>query len=398
MDSSFSSSETTKATGGRYLVDAVMRACDILDSFEPEGELLRLSEIAARTGISKATVFRLLATLEHRGMVERVGGYSFRLAVRRLRKHRYRIGFGAQSSEFAFSREVAQSIENAARQEGYELVVLNNRYSKRTALRNVDQFIRHKMDLVIEFQTDEQVAPLIAGRLADANVPLIALEIPHPGATYYGADNYRAGLIGGRYLAASVKPRWNRVDELALLELPQAGPLPRSRLLGILAGVQQTFEGFDENSVVYLNGNGQFGKSLEVMRRHLRMTRARRILVGAINDPSALGALRAFEEAGRAADCAVVGQNASAEARAEMRLPGTRFVGSVGYFPESYGERVLRLAADILAGRPTPPAVFVKHQMVTPANVHHFYPNDALMTRSDLDLVLMNSGGKSPRG
>lgn len=33
------------------------------------------------------------------------------------------------------------------------------------------------------------------------------------------------------------------------------------------------------------------------------------MLVGAINDPSALGALRAFQEAGRAACCAIMGQN-----------------------------------------------------------------------------------------
>lgn len=387
-----------KTPKNRYLVDAVMRACDILDTFEPEGELLRLTEIASRTGITKATVFRLLTTLEYRGLVERVGGYSFRVAVHRLRKHRYRIGFGAQSNEFSFSREVRDSIESAAKQEGFELVVLNNHYSKRMALRNVEQFIRHKMDLVVEFQTDEDVAPLIADKLVQAGIPLIALEIPHPTATYYGADNYNAGLIGGRYLAASMKSSWNRPDELVLLELPQAGALPRSRLMGIVAGVQQVIEGFDEASIVYLNGNGQFGRSLEVVRRHLRRTRAKHILVGGINDPSALGALRAFEEAGRASDCAVLGQNASLEARAEMRLPGTRYVGSVGYFPERYGERVLHLASDILEGRPVPPAVFVKHQMITPANVDHFYPNDALLSRSGLDMILMSSSGKYPRG
>ncbi len=65
-----------------------MRACDILDTFRAEGELLRLTEISARTGITKATAFRLLNTLEHRGLVERVGNYQFRLAIRRLRRHR----------------------------------------------------------------------------------------------------------------------------------------------------------------------------------------------------------------------------------------------------------------------------------------------------------------------
>jgi IclR helix-turn-helix domain len=29
-----------------------------------------------------------------------------------------------------------------------------------------------------------------------AGIPMIAIDIPHPGATYYGAHNYEAGLIG----------------------------------------------------------------------------------------------------------------------------------------------------------------------------------------------------------
>jgi len=36
--------------------------------------------------------------------------------------------------------------------------------------------------------------------ILEANILLIAIEIPHPGATYYGADKYTAGLIGKRCL------------------------------------------------------------------------------------------------------------------------------------------------------------------------------------------------------
>ncbi len=59
----------------------------------------------------------------------------------------------------------------------------------------------------------------------------------------------------------------------------------------------------------HLDGDGKLGNSFEAVRRHLRTSRSRRMLVGAINDPSALGALRAFQEAGRAACCAIMGQN-----------------------------------------------------------------------------------------
>ena len=69
-----------------------------------------------------------------------------------------------------------------------------------------------------------------------------------------------------------------------------------------------------------------------------------------------------------------MGQNASPEGRDELRQPGTRLIGSVAYFPEKYGAEIVAVALDILHRRPVPPAVFVKHQLVTPENVEPHLP------------------------
>ncbi len=195
---------------------------------------------------------------------------------------------------------------------------------------------------VIEFQTDEQVAPIVAAKYREANIPLIAVEIPHPGATYFGANNYEAGLIGGRYLGRWAKNYWpTGIDEILLIQLERAGGLPRMRCTGMLVGMTEVFPQLEGCRVTHLDGDGKLGNSFEAVRRHLRSSRARRMLVGAINDPSALGALRAYQEVGRADCCAIMGQNASPEGRAELRESGTRLIGSVAYFPERYGDQSL---------------------------------------------------------
>jgi ribose transport system substrate-binding protein len=130
---------------------------------------------------------------------------------------------------------------------------------------------------------------------------------------------------------------------------------------------------------VRIDADGQFKTALETVRRHLRQSKAKRILIGAANDPSALGAVRAVQEASRDAHCAIAGQNAEPDARAELRDRRSSLVASVAYFPERYGDDLIRLALDILARRPVPPAVFVHHQVITADNVDHFYPNDALL-------------------
>jgi ribose transport system substrate-binding protein len=69
------------------------------------------------------------------------------------------------------------------------------------------------------------------------------------------------------------------------------------------------------------------------MRRHLRGAPSKRTLIGGINDSSALGALRAFQEVGRQEHCAMMGQ--TLYPRAELREAGTRLIGSVVFFPNA---------------------------------------------------------------
>ena len=374
----------------RYLVKSIVHSSQMLTAFRSPGEALPLKEIASRCGLPKTMVFRLLYTLEKCGMVDKLGQNLYQSRVRPWKQRLYRLGYAAQGTGYQFSKAISDSLQLAAAAEGIELICVDNRYSAKIAQRSADLLVREKVDLAIEFQTDEEVAPIVAAKYREANIPMIAIDIPHPGATYYGANNYEAGLIGGRYLGRWVKEHWqSEVDEIILLELKRAGNLPRMRLSGLLVGINMTLPSAAHCRVTYLDGDGELGPSFEAVRKHLRSSHSRRVLVGGINDPSALGALRAFQEAGRAENCAIMGQNASPEGRAELREPKTRLVGSVAYFPERYGENIIRVSLDILNQRPVPPAVFVEHRLVTPATVDHYYPNDGLaqMVRSETTVM-----------
>jgi len=374
---------SAKGTGSardRYLVKSVVHSSRLLSAFRTSGEALPLREVSLRSGLPKSMAFRLLYTLERCGMVEKVGENLYRSCLRPFKQKLYRLGYAAQGTDYQFSKEVSAGLQRAAQSEGIELICVDNRYNAKIALRNADVLVREKVDLVIEFQTDEHVAPIVAAKYREANIPLIAIEVPHPGATYFGANNYEAGLIGGRFLGRWAKQHWHgEVDEIVFMALARAGSLPRMRLTGMLVGLKEIIPALENCRVTFLDGDGMFSHSFEVVRKHLRTNRSRHLLVGAINDPSAIGALRAFQEAGRAEACAIMGQNASPEGRSELRRPGTRLVGSVAYFPEKYGAAIVGVALDILHHRPIPPAVFAKHELVTPENVNHVYPNDELM-------------------
>ena len=109
-----------------------------------------------------------------------------------------------------------------------------------------------------------------------------------------------------------------------------------------------------------------------------------------MNDPCALGALRAFEEARWDDSYAVMGQGGAIEARKELRRRATHLIGTVGFFPETYGESIMRIADNLLNDRAKPSAVFTKHQLITAANVDRYYPNDLELRISNAAPVVSN--------
>jgi ribose transport system substrate-binding protein len=361
-------------------VKSLVHASRVLEAFQTAGDVLRLRDVVTRTGFNKGMCFRLLYTLHQCGFLDKVGENHYRLASEVRRRRLYRIGYAAQGQDTSFDKDVRSGLVHAAEREHVELIVVDNRYQPKIALRSADYLIKEQVDLVIEFQTDEGIAPAIASKYLEANIPFIAIDIPHPGATYFGANNYQAGMMAGHYLGRWAKKHWNGdIDEILLVELQRAGSLPKARMRGILTGIGEVMRLPERCRTISVDGDGQFQTAMERVRKHLRESKAKRVLVGAANDPSALGTIRAFEEAGRATECVVVGQNGEPEARAELRNPGTRLIASVAYFPEKYGDGLLRLALDILSRKPVPPAVFTTHQVITGDNVDHFYPNDSLL-------------------
>ena len=365
-----------------YLIKSVAHAARLLASFEAPGEILSPREIAMRAGLSRGIVHRLLYTLEGEQIIEKLENKRYRSLYRRTAGRHWKIGYGAPGIDTLFTRTVAESLRVAVdRCDELEMLTLDHRYKPAVTLRNAEQFIRERVSLVIEYQIDEEVGAMIAQAYRDAHIPVIAVNNPQPGATYFGANNYEAGLLGGRYLGKWTRTHWHgEVDQIIKLELGRAGVVPKTRMTGMVQGIREILgPASDKIPVVCLDGDGNFDASWRVVRKHLRSISSARILVVAMNDNSALGSLRAFEEAGRSEQCAILGQNGSPEARQELRKGNSRLVGSVAYFPETYGEGLVRLALDILSRRFVAPAILTHHKLLTAQNVDHVYANDPML-------------------
>jgi ribose transport system substrate-binding protein len=375
-----------------YTVEAVSKACKILQAFRHESETLRLRDLVARCHLNKTTVFRMLCTLVDAGMIEPFGSDRYRSRVKLVSRQKFRLGFANSAHNSFFTEDVAQSLRQSAVAEGFDLLEFSNKCSAKIALQNAELMIKSRVDLAIEYQYHQEIAQTISAMFQEAGIPLVAITVPHPGAVFYGPNGYEVGRTAGKTLGLWAKQHWNSVvDHALLLEVSMGGPVLHSRLAGVVVGLHEVLEGFTDSQIIHLDGRGEFSHSLEAARQYLRHSRARHLLISSPFDGSALGALRAFEEAGRSSDCIAVGQGGTLDARKELRRPHTRMIGTVALFPETYGPGLIRVAVDILKYHQPPSAILVKHSLLTPQNVDQYYPNDLLLETGDVETVLLRS-------
>ena len=194
---------------------------------------------------------------------------------------------------------------------------------------------------------------MIGDKIAAAKIPLIAIDIPHPHATYFGVDNYRVGLKPGRRLRRTPR-RTGRGRWIGCfgLDLAEAGQLVQSRITGAFEGVRNGIPELPVEAFVRIDGRGMRDRSKKLVSDFLqRHPKDKHILIAAATDSSALGAVDAVREQKREKHVAIVGQDCIAEAMKEMRKDKSPLIGSVSHEASSYGPSLIHLGLSLLRGQ-----------------------------------------------
>lgn len=321
-------------------------------------EFRQVTRIVSEDAIDSATIGKLAG----HGIPMTICSAVGRRNVENMPTRRWRIGFANQDERLPFAVAVRSGMLAAAEAAGIELLLADNRSDATVAIANTEAFIKSQVDLAIIFNTDAHANNMIVEALRQVNVPVIAIDIPIAGATFFGFDNYRAGLMSGRLLGQYVRRQWHGAfDVVFSLELPISGPVPAARMQGQIDGLREQLS-VPEGRIVRLDSRNTSVDSCAATRIAIKkIRRTDRVIILGINDEAVLGALSAFAEDGSLARCVTVGLGADVDALRELRRVGSRMIGAVASFPERYGERVIDLACAILQRRAAPPARYTNH-------------------------------------
>ena len=278
--------------------------------------------------------------------------------------------------------DVRRSFELAARGKPLEIIYYDNGGDAETAVANAADAIGKKIDLLIEYNSQTDVNDDIARKAAAAGVLVLAIGYPVGDAPLYSADNLAAGQIAGRALTSFAKQNWPNETPVAVILDDVGDPIDAvaRRIQGVTDTIRQGLPGAVEPMLLDTGGQPQRGDGL--LAKFLQQNPRTRVLVAALDDPTAVWAKAAVDLTVRANDCVIVSQGldhsihggVSEKKEIDPTNRASPVVGSVAYYMDRYGFEVLPLALRMLNGESIPPHTYTRHILVTAANVFREYP------------------------
>jgi len=287
-----------------------------------------------------------------------------------------KIGYISLGDQLPFVKLVSDSIAEQAAIAGVELVACDSQVDAAKSLECGQNLGVQGVQGVINFNLFGDSSPEICN--AYGNVPTIAIDINQPPCqvTFFGANNYRAGEIGGIGAGeALMAENGCTYDKVVTLESASAGIVNTDRVQGMLDGFASICGELDEANVIRQEVGGTTDLALEIVNNLLPTLAPGSITVFlSLNDDMGLGALAAARTAGREMDIRIGAQGADPSAWQEIACNPV-WLADAAYFPEAYGRTVIPAMIDLLRGNQLPAELYTVHQAINKDNIRTVYPD-----------------------
>lgn len=285
-----------------------------------------------------------------------------------------KLGLIALDDSIPFGKLVSDGFKEQAALAGAELVFCDSKLDAATALQCVQNFAAQGVQGYMNFQPVSDAGQEICDA-GPQGVPVIAIDIAQGDCqtAFMGANNARAGKVGGEGLGRWIAENWNcEIDAWVSLEDFGVGSVNEARMGGQREGFESVCGPIDESKVRQLDAGRQDVALSAFSDTLTALPNAERIAVVAINDDGISAALAAARTAGREGQVAVSGMGVDPISHCEIAAGG-QWAGSTAFFPERYGEIGIPFLIDAVKGEAIPKELLVDHLYITKDNIGQFY-------------------------
>lgn len=264
-----------------------------------------------------------------------------------------------------FAIPIAKGIAKLAKDLGLKLIYCDAEFKPEKAISCAEILASQKPDFVIAGNWQGGAAAAIMAIFDKAKIPAASIDVSHPNAIFFGASNYASGVVGGKAAGEYAKANWDCKDVWVFMgENLEEGEAADLRLVGFADGVQEVCGALPADRIDRMRlSAGTADQAITVTTDWLTAhPEAKHILSGTIDDERANGMAKAFVATKR--DGMVVGQGCDSVGIAVVKMaPASenRFLGCAAYYPEKYGDYLVSIALDVMAGKAVPQEIHMEH-------------------------------------
>jgi len=245
------------------------------------------------------------------------------------------IGVSLLTRTHPFYQDLEAGLSEAAAQKGYRLVITSGEFDVARQKDQMQDFIVRKVNAIIVCPCDSKSIGTTVKAANDAGIPVFTADIACLAegvkvVCHVASDN----VAGGRLAAQALTQAIGGKSKIAIIDHPE------------VESVIQRVAGFEEEAarhpevkiVAKLSGRGMkdqaFRTAEDILQSHPDLNG-----IFGINDDSALGALAAVEKAGKQGRVAIVGFDATPEAR--QAIKGGKIYADVIQKPRDIGRMTI---------------------------------------------------------
>jgi ribose transport system substrate-binding protein len=275
-----------------------------------------------------------------------------------------RICYSALTLTNPFFRIIADTMQAEAEKRGYTLVVVSGDQDVNQQTAQVQDFIVQGAAAIVLNPCDSKAIGAAIRKANEAGIPVFTNDIKYAGSDasvecHIATDNLQGGRLAGE---AIVKLLADTGGKVAVIDYPDVESC-QLRVQGFREVIDQHNQQPGKPQIeiaTVLNGQGAreagHAAARDAIQAHPDLS-----ALFAINDPSALGARVALEEAGRADQVRIVGFDGAREGRQAI-LEG-KIVCDPVQFPDRMGQTTIEMISRYFAGEDVPPEILIPSEL-----------------------------------
>lgn len=272
------------------------------------------------------------------------------------------IGVSIQNREAQFYQDMESGMKSEADKYGYKIVVVDANRDNAKQQSQVEDFISNKVDAIVLTPYDSTAIGSAISEANKANIPVFTADIASTSkqgdvSAHIASDNFQGGAEAGKLICQAVKS-----GPVAIINEPEVTSV-QDRVKGFRQAIKANCPAV--TIVADVDAGGQRDKANSDTGDILQSHKDLKGIFG-INDDSALGALAAVKAAGLNGKIAIVGYDATPEARAAIKR-GDMY-GDAVQFPAQIGKLTVDTIHDYFNGKKPPAIVNVKVGSYTQAD------------------------------